>query len=138
MRHAIERPADLVGHTLLQLDSRRASWEEWFRTMRVEVLDARRGPRFEHHLMVIQAAIAGLGVALLPSFLVRNELAAGSLVSPFPDLRVKTAKAYWLVYPERSLELPVLVAFRDWLKERLAAEGLAAPEQDTLGPAARS
>lgn len=125
VRHAIETPADLVGQTLLQLDSRRAGWEEWFRALAVEGVDGRRGPRFEHYLMVIQAAIAGLGVALLPSFLVQNELATGSLVSPFPDLRLKTARAYWLAYPERSLELPALVAFRDWLKARLVQEGLA-------------
>ena len=126
-RSKIEQPAVLVGRTLLQLDSRRAGWEEWFAATGVQGADGRRGPRFEHHLMVTQAAIAGLGVALLPSFLVRNELAAGSLVNPFGTLAVKATKAYWLAYPERSLELPALTALRDWLKERLAEEGLARP-----------
>ncbi len=125
VRHRIEEPRDLLGHTLLQLDSRRAGWEEWFAGQAIDAPDARRGPRFEHYLMVIQAAIAGLGVALLPSFLVQGELAAGSLVNPFGTLAVKTRKAYWLAMPERSLELPALVQFRAWLHARLAQEGLA-------------
>ena len=121
---AIEEPADLKGRTLLQLESRLGSWNEWFAAMNVDGVDGRRGPRFEHHLMVIQAAIAGLGIALLPSFLVQKELASESLVTPFPGQVVKTRKAYWLAYPERSLELPALRAFRDWLVHRLKEEGL--------------
>lgn len=135
VRHKLEEPADLIGRTLLQLDSRRAGWEEWFAAMGVSGVDGRRGPRFEHHLMVIQAAIAGLGVALLPTFLVRQELDSGSLVNPFGGLAVPTAKAYWLAYPERSLELPALVAFRDWLQRRLVEEGLARPASGSGAPA---
>jgi DNA-binding transcriptional LysR family regulator len=77
--------------------------------------------------MVIQAAIAGLGVGLLPSFLVQRELADGRLATPFPGQVTKTAKAYWLAVPPRSRELPALGAFRAWLLERLAAEGLRPP-----------
>ena len=129
--HILATPADLAGRTLLQLDSRLGGWSTWFQAMEVANVDGRRGPRFEHHLMVIQAAIAGLGVALLPSFLVQKELHEGTLVTPFPDHVLETDKSYWLAYPERSRQLPALQSFRDWLRDRLRAEALvsAAKEQ---------
>ena len=127
----LARPEDLLSRTLLQLQSRPEAWPEWLAEQGVDPAagdaSGRRGPRFENHLMVIQAAMAGLGVALLPTFLVRVELDEGRLATPFPDRVVRTPRAYWLAYPERSAELPALVAFRAWLRERLVAEGLAAP-----------
>ena len=64
--------------------------------------------------MVIQAAIAGIGVAVLPRFLVEDEVAAGRLTIPF-DVAVRSDHAYYLVHPEEKSELPAVRAFRDWL-----------------------
>ena len=64
--------------------------------------------------MVIQAAIAGIGVAVLPRFLIEDELASGRLVMPF-ELEVRSHQAYYLVYPQDKQHMPAVVAFRDWL-----------------------
>lgn len=119
-KHGLKAPADLRRATLLQLATRPAGFEEWLRLQSTPAaasagVDSRRGPRFEHHQMVLQAALAGLGVALLPTFVCDHELAAGSVVEVFANTRVRTGKGYWLVYPERRAELPALVAFRTWL-----------------------
>ncbi len=111
----LKQPSDLAEQTLLQMASRPTGWEEWLDAAGLPGLDGRHGPRFEHHLMVIQAALAGLGLAVLPSFLVAEELADGRLLEPFPAIRVTGRRAYWLAYPERNRELPALVAFREWL-----------------------
>ena len=69
--------------------------------------------------MVIQAAVAGLGIAVIPEFLVQQELDSGELVIPF-DHRVASAHAYHLVYPEEKRDLPVLKSFREWLLSEVA------------------
>ncbi|HEX5053413.1 MAG TPA: LysR substrate-binding domain-containing protein [Planctomycetota bacterium] len=117
-KHRLESPADLRRATLLQMSPRPNSFEDWLRAKGETGVDGRKGPRFEHHAMALQAAIAGLGVAVLPAFVVDDELAAGRVVEAFPDTRVRTGKGYWLVYPERRRDLPALRAFRDWLLEQ--------------------
>jgi DNA-binding transcriptional LysR family regulator len=76
------------------------------------------GPSLEHFFMIIQAAIAGLGVALLPSFLVEDEIRNGTLVAPFP-VRVAGPGAYYLVTSAAKSELPRVKLFRKWLLDQL-------------------
>lgn len=110
-------PADLARHTLLQMATRPQGWEEWLEAHDVKGVDGRRGPRFESHLMVIQAAKADLGFALLPTFLVEEELMKGELVEPFPDTRLRGLRSYWFATPEHAAERPTVRAFRNWLLE---------------------
>ena len=123
-RHRIAVPSDLPSQVLLQLESRPGAWAEWLHEAGLPTHGSRQGPRFEHHLMIIQAALSGLGVALLPWFLVKDELASGALQCPFGDQRQRTGRAYWLAYPQRHVDLPALVAFRSWLRTRLKQEQL--------------
>lgn len=112
-------PADLLGATFLQLVSRRGAWTEWLEAQGVVDVPATRGPLFEQHAMVIQAAVAGLGVALVPDFLVRSELDRGALVEPFPERRFASPRAYYLAYPETSRDLSGLVKFRRWILDEM-------------------
>lgn len=115
----VRTPEDLLGRTLLQLVSRPDGWKQWLEAHGASAENGRRGPRFEHHMMVVEAAKAGLGFALLPDFVADPLLARGELVEAPPGSRFATQRSYWLVYPERSLELPALVAFRDWLRREV-------------------
>jgi LysR family glycine cleavage system transcriptional activator len=118
----LREPGDVRRATLLQLTTRPHAFDDWLRARGEQVANARRSVRFEHHEMALQAAIAGLGVALLPVFVCERELADGRVVEPFPGTRTATGKGYWLAYPERRAELPALQAFRAWL---LRAHGRA-------------
>ncbi|HXH04458.1 MAG TPA: transcriptional regulator GcvA [Candidatus Competibacteraceae bacterium] len=120
-RSRLDDPAGIARFTLLQHTTRPQAWQDWLRAVGLGHLDGLSGPRFEHFHMVIQAAIAGLGVALLPHFLVQEELVSGRLVIPV-EYPVPSEHAYYLVYPEAKAELYRVRVFRDWLVELCRSE----------------
>lgn len=99
---------------LLQQATRPRLWLDWFIHGGLDPRSILRGARFQHFDMVIQAAIAGLGVALVPEALVTAELATGKLVLA-SERRLIGEEPYTLIYPPRSLELPGFQRFRKWL-----------------------
>ncbi|SAK58815.1 LysR family transcriptional regulator [Caballeronia hypogeia] len=113
-------PADLAGETLihdLSVDSQSGfvSWQAWFAHAGVGRAAADRGMKINNSAAVLQAAIDGNGIALARSVMARDDIAAGRLVRLFPDLRMTSALAYYVVYRPECATLRRLAAFRDWL-----------------------
>ncbi|MCM2321328.1 MAG: LysR substrate-binding domain-containing protein, partial [Pseudomonas sp.] len=100
---------------LLQQSTRPYAWRQWFGSLGLQVEGDLRGPRYELFSMLAQAAMHGMGVALIPPLMIQRELAEGRLVVPLQHALQLSDKAYYLVIPERKLELAALRAFRDWL-----------------------
>lgn len=113
-RHGITQLQDLARAVLLQQTTRPTQWADWLEQVGAAGVHALRGPRFEQFAMIAQAAVSGLGAALLPRFLVETEIASGALVELFPQALTST-DAYYLVYPESRAQAPLVRAFRDWL-----------------------
>ncbi|PLL12973.1 LysR family transcriptional regulator [Tabrizicola sp. TH137] len=123
---AIERvtgPGDLLSLPLLQIESRKGDWGRWFAA---HGLPGQRpaGMVFDQFATMQQAAIHGLGVALLPRFLIEEDLATGRLV-PVWGGAVRAAGSYWLVWPQTGAESPALSAFRDWIAAEAAGSRAA-------------
>lgn len=95
-------------------------WAEWFEQVKVSAPHAMRGPRFEQFAMLAQAAANGLGIALVPKFLVEEELASDRLIILFREALI-TQRAYYVVVPESGAENRLVQAFRDWLVGEAAA-----------------
>ncbi len=117
----LRAPSDLDRYTLLH-DEMREDWRMWLMAAGALNIDADRGPGFSNSNLVIQAAIAGEGVALGRSVLVADDLAAGRLVRPF-DMSLPGEFAYYVVCPEADAKRPKVEAFRNWLLDE-AAGGL--------------
>lgn len=100
--------------TLMHHTTRSTAWLQLFAKLGLPVPLALRGPRFDHFYMMIQAAVSGLGLALLPGLLVENELRSGALAR-VTAVSLESDKAYWLVCPEEKAEQPTIKCFRDWL-----------------------
>ncbi|MFD0909550.1 LysR substrate-binding domain-containing protein [Ruegeria arenilitoris] len=107
----------LVDAPLLHLDTRPDAWERWFAAQGTPV-EGVRGMLFDQFSTMIQATIHGLGVALLPSYLISAELEAGRLVPACAAPPVSLGD-YYLVWPQSRTELTPLVSFRTWLQGQL-------------------
>ena len=107
-------PADLAHHTLLHNGTRVSCWSVWLRQTGTKGIDTSSGLVFDSFYLTVQAAIAGIGVAVLPVPIADVSLRQGYLVTPF-DLPVMSGEKYYLLYLEHRSEVPKIRAFRDWL-----------------------
>ena len=119
--HAFATPQSLRAARLLHLDSRPDAWEQWLAGAGA-ASDGVSGMLFDQFSTLTTAAVSGLGVALLPTILVEQERASGSLVVAF-DRALDNAQSYHLVWPSERMDHPPLTAFRTWLgRQRLSGE----------------
>jgi LysR family glycine cleavage system transcriptional activator len=121
-RKRLRSPADLPAHTILHEESD-ADWRAWLKAAGVAEAP-RRATMFTDSSLMLQAAVAGQGVALGRSVLVRDELAAGRLVRPFPRVlpRWPSPRAYWVASPPARARRPEVAAFRAWLQAEARAD----------------
>jgi DNA-binding transcriptional LysR family regulator len=120
-------PAQLQQYPLLQQSTRPYVWRQWFESLQLTVEHDMTGPRYELFSMLSQAAIHGMGIALIPPFLVEDELKAGLLTIPVSHPFV-SGNGYYLFYPEGKSESAALKHFRDWL----SAEAMVYRQQNQL------
>ena len=106
----------LVHHT-----TRPRLWNTWCEHFDLPQHKVKSGPRFEHYAHVIQAAVNGIGFALIPDFLVRKEIVRGDLVVPVQG-RMKCEEAYYFASPSRMSNDSRVTAFSKWLKTECDAE----------------
>ncbi len=111
---------EIAGLPLLQQTTRPYAWRKWFESLGMRVAHDMTGARHELFSMLAQAAIHDMGVALIPPFLIRDELDSGRLVIPLHHAYLSD-KAYYLIIPERKAETAALAAFQAWLVEAAAA-----------------
>ena len=116
----LQAPGDLRGQVLIHdqsVDTSTgfASWQAWLRHAGVQGVPTDRGWRINNSAAVLQAAIDGQGVALARSVMAHDDLAAGRLVRLFPQVRLESALAYYVVYRPECIAQPKVAAFRDWL-----------------------
>lgn len=118
----LDRLEDLARHRRLFHSTRPQAWPDFCAAVGLpndSLRPAPDAPGFEHFFMIIEAAIAGMGVALLPEFLVETDIAAGRLIKPLP-VRVRNPRAYYLAYGKGSERRAKVALFRDWIMDEAA------------------
>jgi DNA-binding transcriptional LysR family regulator len=111
------------GHSLLdklpRLHRRQNpdAWQSYALETGITLTNPAMGARYDLHAMLIEAALAGLGVALVPRLYVETELAQGRLVAPWPQGKT-ISKTFCLVLTEPiGLNSEPMQAFADWLQD---------------------
>ena len=97
-------------------------WRPWFNAAGLDWQEPTEGVQFNDLGILMEAAVAGQGIALARRTIARHWLATG-LLAPVFDLDAESTHAYWLVYERPNLERNEVRQFVEWLKqtvERLA------------------
>lgn len=119
--HRISQPEDLRHHTLLH-DATRMDWPVWLEAAGLSNFTPKRSLTFDQTASVIDAAVAGQGIALARSALAAPDLLARRLVRPFA-LSLPAPYAYYIVCPWTTAPRGKIVAFRQWLVAEAAQDG---------------
>ena len=133
----LKKPEDLRHHVLMYLDSGPGAdmqdWPIWLRAMKLEGLKPTSVLHFSQFDQLINAAVAGQGVALGRSPLLKQMLRERKLVAPF-DKSVASPRSYYLVESASGARKPEVQEFVDWLK---AEAGATASVPGSAGSAGR-
>lgn len=101
-------PQQKVLHTA----SRKTAWSNWHSVSNTDA-GHNDSQTYEHFYLSLQAACAGLGVAIGSVFMTQDELASGRLVAPFGFRR--DGSGYFLLSPLPFDGDPRRTAFLQWL-----------------------
>jgi DNA-binding transcriptional LysR family regulator len=122
----LKEPADLRHHVLLQYDDPDGRhpwlhWKTWLEVAGIADLRPAGSLSFSGYEQIIPAALAGHGVALGRTPLVRDLLASKELVAPFKS-SADPARAYFAIVSRRAAGRPEVRDFVAWLRETAAKE----------------
>jgi DNA-binding transcriptional LysR family regulator len=112
--NAITTPQDLLRIQRLSMHSRPNAWKNWFNSQGISVAKE-SGMSFEHFSTLSQACIAGIGVALMPEFLIEPELERRDLVRVGES--VVNDSAYYVAQPVQRGPNKAADLFKAWLLE---------------------
>ena len=108
---------EILAHPLLQLESRPGDWGRWLAHHGHPGIRP-PGMMFDQFATLTQAAIHGMGVALIPTFLIQRDLAEGRLIPVFGG-PVAAYGSYFLVWSRTAPERGPLRSLRHWLGNEL-------------------
>jgi len=115
-RLAHQPPSSLLGESLLHTTSRPQAWPAWALSHGLEPAQLQLGSGFEHLYYLLEAAVAGLGVAIAPEPLVADELAAGRLLAPWG---FGATGGFWVLATPEGAADPRVDALAGWLQGQL-------------------
>ncbi|CCE10710.1 Transcriptional regulatory protein [Bradyrhizobium sp. STM 3843] len=113
----LDEVQDLSRHTLLNVTSMPRLWRDWLAAAGEPGLRPAGALTFDHFYLTIQAAIDGLGIAMGPTALVSDDLAATRLIAPFPEISLP-ARPYFAYMPAANSNNSHSVVFCNWLADQ--------------------
>jgi DNA-binding transcriptional LysR family regulator len=104
----------LLDLQLLHSMIRPEGWSIWFESLGLKQTPARNNLFLANSALCLQAAIDGLGVAMVQKAYVEDDLMSGRLCIAWPH-EATTSSGYYLVCDPLRVDLPPVSLFRSWL-----------------------
>lgn len=119
-----QQPDDIEHHNslLFPLPGFRSRWIFKNRDGVTREVPVRGRTIISNAIALQQCAIAGMGLSLLPNWLIDEDLQAGTLIDVFPTYEVTATDfntAAWLLYPSRTYVPLKVRAFVEFLKQSM-------------------
>ena len=115
-----DTPASLLAHPLLHLETRPRAWARWFDAVGHPCAPP-HGMMFDQFATMAQAALHGLGIALLPTFVAEPYLRDRQLVLASTKTN-ESIGSYYLVWSNDRPAPPPLSAFAEWLQGQTSSD----------------
>jgi len=118
----LKAPADLAREKLLDVGHSPEDWPRWLAAAGLPDRARYQTVSFDFSAFAIQAALDGLGVALIRAPYIADDLREGRLVAPFP-LTIEDTQLRWrLIYRAEARSHAAFRIFRRWLLAKVRAE----------------
>lgn len=113
-------PETLLANKLLYTTSRPQAWPQWANAHglgQAQLEEAlSKGQGFGHLYYLVEAAVAGLGIAIAPTLLVADDLTSGRLIAPWGSIETPARLCLWLPPHTNALRSESLAG---WLRKEL-------------------
>jgi LysR family transcriptional regulator, glycine cleavage system transcriptional activator len=119
-RPPLKEPADCRAFPLLH-DLNRQDWPLWFEAHGVAAPNCKKGPAFSESHLIVRAAVAGQGLALVRDVYAADDLRSKKLMKAL-TVNWPVQFAYYAVTTSEALQKPAVRRFRDWLIEEARHE----------------
>ena len=125
-QHGTPRTAEALARMPLIHDdslvarAKMPTWSDWFTAAGLPSIDVSRGLHFNSSDHALDAAGEGAGVLLAHDLLAYDDLRTGRLIIPVAR-PISSDRAYYVVCPKHRSTVPQVRAFRDWIKQEVAA-----------------
>ncbi len=118
IRSPLKKAEELLNYNLLLHSARPNSWNEFFKNNGIKNPEIEFKDGYQHFFMLIDAAKNGLGIALVPKFLVKNELQTDQLNLAF-DKVFKSGYKYYLISQKQKEHLIKIKDFGSWIMDEM-------------------
>lgn len=119
-----QTPDAIARLPLLEIHSRPEAWQDWF-TKENLTLTPKPIAKYDQFTTIIQAALHGIGAALLPAYLAQEYIATGQLVV-LGSGKMSTQEAYYFIWPKHRPTSRAMRVFKEWIATQ-ADDGDALP-----------
>jgi DNA-binding transcriptional LysR family regulator len=120
--------ADLSNHVLLEFETAVRGrpwydWDQWFKAKNVAPIRPAGRQRFSHYDQVVEAALAGSGVAIGKRPHLNGKIRDGALCAPFGPQGMASLGDFHVVIAAAAAGRQAVTEFVDWLRAEVRRDG---------------